>query len=57
VYGRPTVLVVCDYTLQTFDIAQHPADIALEWADCTSTAGCDLTAGVLQPKVTCAGEL
>lgn len=45
------------YTLQTFDLAEHPADITLEWVECTSTLSCDLGAGLLQPVITCAGEM
>lgn len=55
VYDRTAIRASVDYTLQTFDIAQHPADITLEWADCTSTAICDLEAGLLQPSIICDG--
>lgn len=41
---------------KTFDDARHPADITLEWAECTSSSDCDAGAASLQPVITCEGE-
>lgn len=40
------------YASQTNDLAQHPADITLDWVECVGFL-CDDDAAVSQPVVTC----
>ena len=41
--------------LQTFDSAEHPVDITLEWAECPEGL-CEYGAAASQPVITCVGE-
>lgn len=42
---------------QIFDVALHPADISLEWAECDGILWCFAVAALLQPVITCEGEM
>ena len=42
---------------QVFDPAQHPADITLDWVECTGILSCSAAAALLQPVITCEGEM
>ena len=57
VFWPANIILFFVYPLQTYDPAEHPVEIALEWVECSSAYSCDAEAGILQPVILCEGEM
>ena len=42
---------------QVYDPAVHPADVTLNWVECDGIYDCAAAPAVLQPVITCEGEM